>query len=68
MHIPIGSIGDILSSDRVVLVEDQAENTDGFIFLEGWVDSTGPNDNGAYDSWGENLESSRQFFMNRSGK
>lgn len=44
-------------------VEDDSENTGGFLVFERWVDSGGPNNEGAFDSWVENLESLGKFFV-----
>lgn len=66
MRIPIGSVGSITNSGRpghAVCVADDSENTGGFIVHEWWAGSTGPNKNGAFDSWVENLESLSQFFI-----
>lgn len=66
MQVPIGPIGLILNSDRAghfVRVEDDSENTGGFLVFEWWVDSGGPNKEGAFDSWVENLESLGKFFV-----
>ena len=65
MSIPIGIEGRIENSEHpshVVLVQNDIVNTGGFLVLESWAGSNGPNENGAFDSWVENIAALEQFF------
>ena len=45
-----------------MLVRDDFENTGGLLVFEWWENSIGPNANGAFDSWVEDVPSLEQFF------
>ena len=65
MHIPLNTEGCISNSENPahrVLVRDDSQNTGGFLVFEWWENSTGPNANGSFDSWVENMSSLEQFF------
>jgi hypothetical protein len=65
MNVPIGIEGQIKNSERPahrVLVQDDSENTGGFIVFEWWNGSNGPNHNAAFDSWVEDKVSLSAFF------
>ena len=53
-YIPFGLVGAVTNSDRPghrVRVQDDRENTGGFLIFEWWHGSNGPNESGAFDSW-----------------
>jgi hypothetical protein len=59
MSIPIGVEGKVVNSGRLshrVLIQDDRTNTGGFLVLEWWDGSTGPNNNSAFDSWVESID------------
>lgn len=65
MHIPLNTEGHISNSahpEHYVLVRDDFENTGGLLVFEWWKNSTGPNANGAFDSWIEDAPSLERFF------
>ena len=70
MHIPIDTTGDIVNSPRPehqVRVVDDAENTDGYLVCEWWLESDGPNPNGAFDSWlGRRCEALERMSLHES--
>ena len=45
-----------------VFVRDDQANTGGFLVLEWWEGSDGPNASGAFDSWVESESALCQFF------
>jgi hypothetical protein len=54
MDVPVGSVGRVTNSTRsghCVRVEDDRDNTGGFLIFEWWVGAGGPNEQGAFDSW-----------------
>ena len=65
MAIPIGIEGYISNSEyhsHVVVVQDDTDNTGGFLIFESWAGSSGPNPSGAFDSWVESISALEQFF------
>lgn len=65
MKIPIGVNGRILNSthkDHFVRVDDDSENSGGFLIYERWEKSDGPNAGGGFDNWVENSDALSQFF------
>lgn len=57
MNVPYGVVGAIQNSEKPghrVKVVDDTDNTGGYVILEWWNGSEGPNDGGAFDSWVEN--------------
>lgn len=65
MRIPLNAEGRISNSENPahrVLVRDDRQNTGGFLVIEWWERSAGPNANGAFDSWVESMSSLEQFF------
>ena len=58
MNVPLGSIGRVTNSTlpgHCVRVDDDHDNTGGFLIFEWWIGSNGPNERGAFDSWVETL-------------
>jgi hypothetical protein len=66
MNIPVGLEGHILDSKHaghVIRVEDDIANTGGFLVFQRWSGSDGPNGNGEFDDWVENLEALESYFV-----
>ena len=64
-----GAIGAIQNSTKpghMVRVDDDSANSGGFLILEWWEGSTGPNGNGAFDSWVDN-ELAMSKFLQETG-
>ena len=64
-----GAIGAIQNSTKpghMVRVDDDSANSGGFLILEWWEGSTGPNGNGALDSWFDN-ELAMSKFLQETG-
>lgn len=50
----VGVVGVILNSDKLqheVRIEDDRENTGGYLVFERWRGSRGPNGDGWFDAW-----------------
>ncbi|MEM1255139.1 MAG: hypothetical protein AAGI69_22105 [Cyanobacteria bacterium P01_H01_bin.21] len=65
MKIPIGVPGHVTNSeqlDHFVQVDDDRDNTGGFLIFEWWEGSDGLGENGAFDSWVETREDLRAYF------
>ena len=65
MKIKIGTPGDVLNSGKpghTVRIQDDRDNTGGFLVLERWQGSAGPNPEGAFDSWVESEADLQRFF------
>lgn len=66
MKIQIDTIGDVLNSTKPghrVRVVDGSDDTGGFLIHEWWEGSDGPNEYGGFDSWVQDRDSLRQFFV-----
>jgi hypothetical protein len=71
VRVPIGVEGQILNSDRaghVVTVADDNVNTGGFLVVERWPGSNGPNAKGAFDSWVQSEADLEKFFAEAGWK
>jgi hypothetical protein len=65
MNIPLNTEGRISNTKypgHHVLVKEDIGNTGGFLVFEWWENSDGPNENGAFDCWVEDLSSLKRFF------
>ncbi len=66
--IPIGVHGRVTNGAQpglTVLVQDDPENTGGFLIFQWWAGSDGPNEHGAFDDWVESAESLERFFTHK---
>jgi hypothetical protein len=66
MTIPLEVEGQVINSSHIghtVKVADDQEATGGFLIYEWWQESSGPNQNGAFDSWVESEADLEQFFV-----
>lgn len=65
MMVRIDSVGDVVNSARAghkIRVVDDSNATGGFVIYEWWDGSSGPNAEGAFDSWVPDKSSLHQFF------
>ncbi len=63
-HISV--VGSVLNSNKAgheVRIEDDTENTGGYLIFERWSGSDGPNGEGWFDSWVPDESSLKQFFI-----
>lgn len=66
MSIPVGVVGAVANSVRAghrVRVEEDRENSGGFLVFEWWDGSDGPNEPGAFDSWVETADHLQAYFQ-----
>jgi hypothetical protein len=67
-NIPIGVEGKVTNASQpglMIRVEDDAENTGGFLIYQWWEGSDGPNEQGAFDDWVESVEDLQRFFTHK---
>lgn len=62
----VGAIQNSAKSGHMVRIDDDTENSGGFLILEWWDGSTGPNANGAFDSWVDS-EAAVSKFLDETG-
>lgn len=66
MQVRIGATGAVINSPHPahrLRIADDAHDSGGFLVLEWWTESTGPNEAGAFDTWIADRESLEQFFI-----
>jgi len=63
-----GAIQNSPKNGHMVRVEDDTENSGGFLIFEWWDGSTGPNVNGAFDSWADSEAAVFEFFQEAGWK
>ena len=71
MDLRIGVIGDIVNSGRTahcVEIKDDAQHTGGFLIVEWWDGSNGPNEHGAFDGWVENRKDLERYVRESNWK
>ena len=67
MKIPIGLPGHVTNSEQLghfVRVDDDRDETGGFLIFEWWEGSDGLDENGAFDSWVETRTDLDAYFQN----
>jgi len=67
--IPFGIHGRVLNGDHpnmMIRVEDDAENTGGFLIYQWWDGSDGPNEHSAFDDWVESRAALEQYFAHKA--
>jgi hypothetical protein len=65
IKIPFGILGRVLNGEHpnmMIRVDDDAENTGGFLIYQWWDGSNGPNEHGAFDNWVETQAKLERFF------
>jgi hypothetical protein len=66
--IPIGVQGRVMNTPQpglTVRVENDSEDTGGFLIYQWWHGSQGPNQHGAFDDWVESVEGVEKFFAQK---
>ena len=69
MKIQMAVVGRVINSDKenhLIRIENDAQNTGGFLIFEKWVGSDGPNTREWFDSWIKD-EASIERFIAESG-
>ena len=65
--IPIGVQGRVINAPQqglTLLLENDSQNTGGFLIYQWWNGSQGPNEHGAFDDWVASLDGVEQFIAN----
>jgi len=65
--IPIGVRGRVLNGQHPnmkIRVDDDVEDTGGFLIYQWWDGSNGPNEHGAFDDWVESRASLERYIAN----